>query len=405
MNRNSIPSKQTPVISLQVGHGLACLALLLSLCARAIGQTQSEAQSPVPGSPIRATHVLGFEGVRHSATGALRIQGNAVQFQRDGSPAAAVNISSIQDIFVEAEDKQVGGTAMMLGETAAPFGGGRVVSLFAHKKYDFLTLEYTDNNGGFHGAIFQLAKGQGQTFKNGLVANGAHISFPDDRATTPTALAESSTVGKSGGAQPWSVQVDGVDPRDVGLEPSFGAAIYENLLEELAKTGQFKQLFRSGDRNANAAPSLLILKTTVQQYTPGSETRRAVTTVSGATKLKVRIQLVTREGHIVLEHVVDGNVRFIGGNLRATHNLAHNVAMTLKRSLLPEQPDTIAGRPIKHSRLLTAFWGSDAAQNVKTSERICVNSGISSRTIPNIRNICSPTLTSAIASQIDHGMT
>ena len=156
-----------------------------------------------------------------------------------------------------------------------------------------------------------------------------------------TALAESSTVGKSGGAQQWSVQVDRVDPGDVGLEPSFGVAIYENLLEELAKTEQFKQLFRSGDRSANDVPSLLILKTTVQKYTPGSETRRAVTTVNGATKLNVRIQLVTREGHVVLEHVVDGNVRFIGGNLRATHNLAHNVALTLKRSTLPEQAELV----------------------------------------------------------------
>ena len=40
------------VTSLQVGHGLACLTLLLSLCAGSIGQTQSEAQSPVPGSAI-----------------------------------------------------------------------------------------------------------------------------------------------------------------------------------------------------------------------------------------------------------------------------------------------------------------------------------------------------------------
>jgi hypothetical protein len=153
----------------------------------------------------------------------------------------------------------------------------------------------------------------------------------------PTVLAESSTNGKSGGAQPWSVQVDRVDPGDVSLDPSFGAAIYENLLEELTKTEQFKHVFRRGDRNANDVPGLLILKTVVQKYTPGSETRRAVTTVSGATKLNVRIQLATREGQIVQEHVVDGNVRFIGGNLRATHTLAHNVAATLKKSSLPEQ--------------------------------------------------------------------
>jgi hypothetical protein len=153
----------------------------------------------------------------------------------------------------------------------------------------------------------------------------------------PTAVAESSTDGKNAGAQPWSVQVDRVDPGDVGLDPSFGAAIYENLLEELAKTEQFKHVFRSGDRNANDVSGLLVLKTTVQKYTPGSETRRAVTTVGGATKLNVRIQLVTREGQVLQEHVVDGNVRFMGGNLRATHNLAHNIAATFKRSTLPEQ--------------------------------------------------------------------
>jgi len=153
----------------------------------------------------------------------------------------------------------------------------------------------------------------------------------------PTVLAQSSTDVKSGGARPWSVQVDRVDPGDVGLDPSFGAAIYENLLEELAKTGQFKQVFRSGDRNANDVPGLLVLKTTVEKYTPGSETRRAVTTVSGATKLNVRVQLVTREGQVIQDHVVDGNVRFIGGNLRATHNLAHNVAAIFKKSPLPGQ--------------------------------------------------------------------
>jgi hypothetical protein len=157
-----------------------------------------------------------------------------------------------------------------------------------------------------------------------------------------TALAQDSTggkngtAGKDGDAQQWSVQVDKVDPGDVVIERSFRDAIYENLLEELAKTKQFKQLYRSGDRNAKDVPRLLLLKTTVQAYTPGSETRRAVTTVSGATKVNVRIQLVTPEGHQVMDHVVAGNVRFIGSNLRATHNLAHSVAATLKRSTLPE---------------------------------------------------------------------
>jgi hypothetical protein len=137
-------------------------------------------------------------------------------------------------------------------------------------------------------------------------------------------------------ADEWSVQVGKVELGRVNIESAFRVAIYENLLDELAKTKQFKRVLRSGDRNATGLPDLLILKTTVEEYAPGSETRRAVTTVSGATKLKVRSQLCTREGQIVLERVLSGNVRFFGGNLRATHNLARKVADAIKQSTLPE---------------------------------------------------------------------
>ena len=139
----------------------------------------------------------------------------------------------------------------------------------------------------------------------------------------------------------WSVQVNKVDAGNIPIGPAFTAAIYENLLDELGKSKKFKEVFRSGDRNANGLPDLLILKTTVEAYTAGSETRRAVTTVSGATKLKVRSQLLTREGQMIMERTLDGNVRFFGGNLRATHNLARNVATAVEQSKLPEPTPSV----------------------------------------------------------------
>jgi hypothetical protein len=138
------------------------------------------------------------------------------------------------------------------------------------------------------------------------------------------------------GASRWSVQVDKVDPGDVNIEAAFRVAIYENLLDALTKAKEFQHVFRDGDKRAADAPDLLILKTTVLKYTRGSETQRAVTTVSGATKLHVRSQLCKKDGSVVQEYVVDGNVRFFGGNLRATHNLAQNIALRIKESKLPE---------------------------------------------------------------------
>ena len=84
------------------------------------------------------------------------------------------------------ESKQVGGLPMTLGKTAAPFGGGRVVSLFAHKTYDTLTLEYVDRDGGVHGAIFQMDKGQGAVLRNELVARGVAASASEDQPTRPS---------------------------------------------------------------------------------------------------------------------------------------------------------------------------------------------------------------------------
>jgi len=142
----------------------------------------------------------------------------------------------------------------------------------------------------------------------------------------------SKAASEGSASRKWNVQVDIVDPGDLNLAYSFQVAIYEDLLDELSKTKQFQQVFRDGDRNAGQVPKLLVLKTTVEKYSAGSETQRAVTTVSGATKLTVRSQLCTREGTVVLERTVRGNVRFFGSNLRVTHNLARNIAKTIKSS-------------------------------------------------------------------------
>ena len=156
---------------------------------------------------------------------------------------------------------------------------------------------------------------------------------------------QSATVKSTESGTPatrWSVQVDQVDPGSLELAYSFQTAIYENLVDELKKTKQFQQVFREGDHRASEVPDLLVLKTTVEKYTAGSETRRAVTTVSGATKLTVHSQLLTREGKVVLERTVNGDVRFFGSNLRATHNLARNIAKTLKESSWPKFSESTA---------------------------------------------------------------
>ena len=132
---------------------------------------------------IRATHVLGFPNTKNNCKGPLTIQDNLLRFQQSGQPLAHVDIASVRHVFLGEERMQVGGLPMKIGKAAAPYGGGRVVSLFAHKKYDTLTLEYVDSDGGVHGAIFQATEGQGDLVKNELLARGASSSPSEERVT------------------------------------------------------------------------------------------------------------------------------------------------------------------------------------------------------------------------------
>jgi hypothetical protein len=199
--------------------GFALLILLAWLAGTANGQSQVETSAA--SSSIHVKHVVGFEAVRRNASGELSIQGDDLSFQQNGKPAVQVSITSIHNIYRGEEDNQVGGLPMTLGKTAVPFGGGRVVSLFSHKKYDSLAIEYLDSNGGFHGAIFRLTKGRGETVKSDLIARGAQVTPFEDPGPTRSTPAESVEAG-----QQWSVQVDRIDPGATTLDPSFSDAIY-----------------------------------------------------------------------------------------------------------------------------------------------------------------------------------
>jgi len=124
-----------------------------------------------------------MKDTKRNCYGTLSIQDNALQFRQRGKPSAQVNTTSIQAIVLGSESKQVGGVPMKLGKAAAPFGSGRIVSLIAHKKHDILTVEYVDSDGGVHGAIFQLAKEQGELVRDSLKARGVSPGSDEDRST------------------------------------------------------------------------------------------------------------------------------------------------------------------------------------------------------------------------------
>ena len=122
-----------------------------------------------------------------------------------------------------------------------------------------------------------------------------------------------------------ALQVAMIQSDEVQLPPEFQVALYENLIRQLEKNG-FPRVYRDGDRNAKSVASLVVLRSTVRGFKAGSERARQVTTVSGATSIKVHCQFTSPDGTPLLEQDVTGKVRFFGGNLKATYDFAKKAA-------------------------------------------------------------------------------
>ena len=168
------------------------VVLVLIVGTLAMAQSSNGGNVVDSKSSVHATHILGFAGTPPNTSGTLAIEDQSLRFDHENA-ITLVKVDTIENIFLSEQDKQVGGIPMTLGKAAAPYGGGRVVSLFSHKKYDDVTLLYRDDEGGLHAAIFQVQQGQGEKLKQALVDSRARASAIDKSTTQPTAETNNAT--------------------------------------------------------------------------------------------------------------------------------------------------------------------------------------------------------------------
>jgi hypothetical protein len=123
-----------------------------------------------------------------------------------------------------------------------------------------------------------------------------------------------------------TIKVEMIRSDEIKLPAEFQVALYEDLIQQLQKKAGFQQVYRQGDRNAEKAADLVTLHSTVTGFKKGNEELRQVTTVAGATSIRMHCVFKDKEGKALLESDVTGKVRFFGGNLRATYDFAKKTA-------------------------------------------------------------------------------
>jgi hypothetical protein len=126
----------------------------------------------------KAVQLIGLADLKQNTKGSLTIINGSLRFIH-AKGNADVPVASIEDV-VTGKDSQraIGGTLGTL-TMLAPFGSGRVLSLF-RTKLDTLTIQYRDADGGVRGAVFTVPLGKAETIKQELLAKGVHTSIPSE---------------------------------------------------------------------------------------------------------------------------------------------------------------------------------------------------------------------------------
>ena len=172
--------------SRRAAPGFAVLAVFVLLAAAPVvfsGQAGGAKSAARTMTVPDVQCVIGMNGIKPGIRGTASVYEGALNFV-EGKHKASVPVSSITDIYLGNESRQdisgMGGTAV---KAAVPYGGGRLLSLFSHQ-VEVMTVEYTDSDGGFHGAILVFPAGHATAVRDLLVSMGArtttHAAEPEE---------------------------------------------------------------------------------------------------------------------------------------------------------------------------------------------------------------------------------
>ncbi len=113
---------------------------------------------------------------------------------------------------------------------------------------------------------------------------------------------------------------------ELQLPDDFRMSIYEKTIANLNKTARFAHVYRDGEKVMDNTNDMVKVEIIVWGFKEGSARMRQVTTVMGATDIKVRVRCTDGSGKELMDRNVEGTVHFFGENLRATDDLAGNIS-------------------------------------------------------------------------------
>ena len=150
---------------MRVGVMTATIANTLVVGALALqvhAQDTSAQYSPTASAPWRSdkvVYVAGLADVKPNTSGSLSLTQNTIVFTNK-EVEGVIPLDRITTVSIGDERVATGGYVGKAARLIPIYGIGSAMGAVTNKSIDLLTIEYLDQNDGYHGAVFEVPKTQ-----------------------------------------------------------------------------------------------------------------------------------------------------------------------------------------------------------------------------------------------------
>lgn len=264
-----------------------------------------------------AQHVYGLPEVSAKVKGTLRLTSTELVFSSK-SAHFAVPLQSVIALSAGDQRVELWGTKGRVLRMLIPNGGGLAAAGFMHHKIDTLTVEFLDSRGGYHGAVFFLPGNEAQGALNKVRNLPASLRIPSDSAC------------EAGTIRPRSVRVSSPQSGQMDLPVAYRVLVYERLLRNLQKAGQFEHVYRDGELDAQNQCAQYTVELSLTGFKQGSQVKRAtmgpVGMFVGATQLAFDLKVSDAQGRKDFQQQVKASVRSESESINVTDGVAKKLS-------------------------------------------------------------------------------
>jgi hypothetical protein len=223
----------------------------------------SAANSPQSWTSSTATHAYGLPGAKAKEKGSLSIDSTRLTFTGK-APAVSLPLPSILAVTTGSERVELWGMKGRLLRMAIPQGGGIAAAAVMHHKVSMLTVEFRDDNDGYHSAVFFLPADEAAAVVQRF-------------ATMPAVQRESpaATCAADGGT-PGVVRVLVPSTNDPEVPAAYRGLVYEHLIDRLTRSKGIGRVQRDGEVHQPSECPEYTIALSITGFKPGSQVKRAV---------------------------------------------------------------------------------------------------------------------------------